>query len=305
MKIYVNGKMVKDKPEPDKDNSKEIGKTLYVSKSESREKALRKFGLHAGAKIKDVNSCFESHKDFDYLYLQIPSEDFRNLSSEQVEIYLTDKIILLFHQEKSPLVEAWLKSLLVADDNIACFVEVIINLLALINSRHLSLLNAIEDKITGLEDALTKEEEMDYVGEISNLRKQLLGLRRYYESMLALMEDLEENRNGLLSEDSLRLLHFQIQKLERSYRNSLNLRDYLTQVRESYQALLDIEANKVMKLFTVITSIFLPLTLLVGWYGMNIYMPETAFRYTYPLVILASLFIVVALVIYFKRNRWF
>ena len=76
-------------------------------------------------------------------------------------------------------------------------------------------------------------------------------------------------------------------------------------VREAYQALLDIESNKVMKLFTVITSIFLPLTLLVGWYGMNLSMPETASRYTYPVVIIVSIAIVVGAIVYFKRKRWF
>lgn len=305
MRIYIDGKLVKEKPETEKGKDKGNKDTLFISGVESREQVLKEFDLHGGIKVKDVNICFESHKGFDYLYLLIPSEDLTDPREEQVEIYLTDKTLLLFREAKSSVVETWLKSLLAADDETACPEEVLINFLALLNSRHLAFLNEIEDKITDLEDALAKEEDKDYVGEISTLRKQLLGLRRYYESMLAIMEDLEENRNGLLSKDNLRLLHFQVQKLERFYRNSLNLRDYLTQVRESYQALLDIEANKVMKLFTVITAIFLPLTLLVGWYGMNLLMPETAFPYTYPIIILASVSIVVALIIYFKRNRWF
>ena len=65
----------------------------------------------------------------------------------------------------------------------------------------------------------------------------------------------------------------------------LNLRDYVTQVREAYQAQIDINLNKVMKIFTVITSIFLPLTLIVGWYGMNLKMPEYSWVYGYPFVI--------------------
>jgi magnesium transporter len=47
----------------------------------------------------------------------------------------------------------------------------------------------------------------------------------------------------------------------------LNLRDYVTQVREAYQAELDISLNNIMKIFTVITAFFSPLTLLVGWYA--------------------------------------
>ena len=228
-----------------------------------------------------------------------------DLKSEQIEIYLTHKTMLLFYEKCSFIVETWLEDFLSTDEKTDSLKENFLNLLNLLNTRHLVCMDKIEDKITDLEDALANEEDKDYVSEISVLRKQLLILRRYYESMLALMDDLEENRNGLFNEDELRLLHFQTQKAERLYHNTLNLRDYLTQVREAYQALLDIESNKVMKLFTVITSIFLPLTLLAGWYGMNLFMPEMAFRYTYLIVIFVSVIIVVGLIVYFKRNRWF
>ena len=60
-----------------------------------------------------------------------------------------------------------------------------------------------------------------------------------------------------------------------------------------------------MKIFTVITAVFLPLTLLVGWYGMNFsYMPELGWRYSYPAVIVISIGIVIALIWYFKHKKW-
>ena len=59
-----------------------------------------------------------------------------------------------------------------------------------------------------------------------------------------------------------------------------------------------------MKIFTVITAIFLPLTLIVGWYGMNLQMPEFQLPYTYPIVIVVSLLIVILSVFYFKRKNW-
>ena len=60
-----------------------------------------------------------------------------------------------------------------------------------------------------------------------------------------------------------------------------------------------------MTLLTVITSIFLPLTLIAGWYGMNFrYMPELGWVWGYPAVILVSILIVVLSLIWFKKKKW-
>ncbi len=303
MRIYIDGEKIESKVEPAKSENRE--EVLCICKAENREQILTEFGFHDGLKIKYRNTCFESHKGFDYLYLSVPSEDLTNAEYERIEIYLSDKTMLLFYEDDSLVVNALRENFLSADEKIKSPKKALLEILNLLSARHLACLDDIENEIVELEDALAKEESREYVGEISILRKKLLTLRRYYESMLTLMEDLEENRNALFGKEGLRLLHFQTGKIDRLYHSTLNLRDYLTQVREAYQALLDIESNKVMKLFTVITSIFLPLTLLVGWYGMNLNMPETAFRCTYPIIIFASVAIAAGLIIYFKRNRWF
>jgi magnesium transporter len=60
-----------------------------------------------------------------------------------------------------------------------------------------------------------------------------------------------------------------------------------------------------MTVLTVITSIFLPLTLIAGWYGMHFrYMPELQWRYSYPVVIVISIVIVAGCLIWFKRKKW-
>lgn len=303
MKIYIDGKLAADKIKQNQSEHDE--EILHVCKAENREQLLKGFDFRGISKIKRENTYFESHESFSYMHLLVPSEDLADPKSVRMEIYFADKTMLLFYEGKSFIVESLTEILFSADHEIDTLEEIFHWILNLLNTRHIACLNEIEDKITDLEDTLVKEEKINYVVKIGALRKQLLTLRRYYEDVLTLMEDLEENRNGLFAEETLRLVHFQTQKAECLYHNVLNLRDYLTQVREAYQALLDIESNKVMKLFTVITAIFLPLNLLVGWYGMNLSMPETAFHYTYFIVIFVSIAIVAGLVVYFKRNRWF
>ncbi|MDO4345351.1 MAG: CorA family divalent cation transporter, partial [Eubacteriales bacterium] len=117
---------------------------------------------------------------------------------------------------------------------------------------------------------------------------------------------LLDNANMLICEEEM--LHFNIlhNRVDRCYAAVLNLQDYVTQMREAYQAQIDIEQNELMKVFTLITTLFLPLTLMVGWYGMNFKgMPELSSELGYPLFILASIVIIAGLILYFKKKKWF
>ena len=116
---------------------------------------------------------------------------------------------------------------------------------------------------------------------------------------------MEENRNSLIGSKDLIFFKLLSNRTDRLLRGVHNLRDYVTQVREAYQAQVDIELNSVMKLFTVLTAIFLPLTLIVGWYGMNFSMPEYSWFYGYPFAILLSVAVIIISVAYFKKNKWF
>lgn len=167
------------------------------------------------------------------------------------------------------------------------------------------ILKKIESSIIALEEQVISGVEKDFTVEIIKLRKQLLYLKRYYEPLIDIAEDLEENENGLIDEVAIRFFTMLISRIKRLNYNVSNLRDYVTQVREAYQAQVDIKLNKTMKLFTVITTIFLPLTLIVGWYGMNFtQMPELKSVYGYPSVIVLSLAVVAVCLVYFKRHDY-
>lgn len=169
-------------------------------------------------------------------------------------------------------------------------------------------LEELEERITENEDqAITdyKSYKREYAGEIIALRRELLRLKRYYEQLNNIFEELMENENKLIANENMRSFRILDGKIDRLYSHVLNLRDYVTQVREAYQAQIDIEQNSLMKIFTVVTSIFMPLTLIVGWYGMNLKMPEVSWDYTYLFVIGGSVLLVATLILIFKRRKWF
>ena len=84
------------------------------------------------------------------------------------------------------------------------------------------------------------------------------------------------------------------------------LREYCLQVQTMFQAEIDLRQNRTMKILTVVTTIFLPLSLLAGWYGMNFTgMPELTWKYGYPAAIAVSVGIVIlSLWICKKKKFW-
>lgn len=163
----------------------------------------------------------------------------------------------------------------------------------------------IEREILDLEQALIAAGKRDCVAEIINLRKRLMVLKKYYEQFLNVLDILVENENGIFDGRTLRFFKMLARRTERRFQNVLNLREAVTQVRESYEAEVDISLNTTMKVFTVVTTIFLPLTLIAGWYGMNFQMPEYGWEHGYAIVAAFSLLFVVIGVAFFKMKKWF
>lgn len=166
-------------------------------------------------------------------------------------------------------------------------------------------LEKLEEEITLSEDDLLERTSSECTEKIVEYRKKLLKLKRYYEQLNTIFEGFNENENNLLSDDYLRIYKILDNRVDRLFSTVLNLRDYVTQMREAYQAKIDIEQNNLMRVFTVITSIFMPLSLIAGWYGMNLRMPEFAWKYGYLAVIILSVAVCITCLIYFKKKKWF
>ena len=82
------------------------------------------------------------------------------------------------------------------------------------------------------------------------------------------------------------------------------LRENVIQLRELYQSKQDAQQNKIMCILTVVTTLFLPLTLLTGWYGMNFaYMPELHWKYGYLAVFILAVLIVTMEIVYYKKKK--
>ena len=160
-------------------------------------------------------------------------------------------------------------------------------------------LDAIEDEI---EHDKNEDKGSDRVNEI---RSDIRDLMTHYNQLIDLGEELEENENNFFSQKNLRYFRLFISRVERFNDRAASLRDYTVQIRDLYKSHLDIKQNRIMTVLTVITSIFMPLTLIAGWYGMNFkYMPELDWKWSYPVVAGVCLLIVIIALIFFKKKKW-
>lgn len=166
-------------------------------------------------------------------------------------------------------------------------------------------LEEIEEKVTDIDDSVIHDCSEEIREKILDLRYEILRLKKYYEQFEEIFEELCDNDNEIISEDGLKYFGILDNRCERLLRQVMTLWEYVVQVRESYQAQIDIEQNRIMKVFTFMTSIFLPLTLIAGWYGMNLQMPEYSSKIAYPIVIVVSVIICVVWIIFFKKKGWF
>lgn len=173
-------------------------------------------------------------------------------------------------------------------------------------SRDLHRLEEIEDSMQELEDKVLAGVLDDFNAPMTVLRKEAMTWLRYYSQLDDVASEFRENEIGFFSGEEERLFRMLEDRINRLRERSQQLCTYSMQIQSMFQAEVDIRQNRIMQILTIVTAIFLPLTLLVGWYGMNFsFMPELKWKYGYPTMFVVSIIIVaVSLYICKKKKFW-
>lgn len=179
------------------------------------------------------------------------------------------------------------------------FLEMIINL-------DRDRLESYDSELSKIENLIEREDaELDSVERANEIRGDLRILRVHYEQLLDFTQELEENENNFFKPDNLRYFRLFSNRIERFRDTAKAVEDHAVQIRDIYKAHTDIKQNRIMTVLTVVTTIFMPLTLIVGWYGMNFrYMPELDSVWGYPVIIAVSLLVLIGSLLYFKKKKW-
>lgn len=167
------------------------------------------------------------------------------------------------------------------------------------------VLEEMGELIEEIEDELIEEPDQDTLREIYELKREMLYLRKYIWPLREVVHKLQISESPLIDSNTkvyIRDLYshaIQITDTAESYR------EMITGMLETYLSVASNRMNEVMKMLTIIASIFIPLTFVAGLYGMNFeYMPELHHRWGYPGIIVLMLLIATGMIYYFKRRKW-
>ena len=168
----------------------------------------------------------------------------------------------------------------------------------------LRLLEKYEAELDKIDKDVEKDNNPD-MDRVNDIRGFLRDFRLHYDHLIDLAQELEENENDFFKEENIRFFRLFSNRVSRLLDIVNSLLDYTGQIRDTYESRLDVKQNRIMTVLTVVTTIFMPLTLIVGWYGMNFkYMPELDKVWGYPVVIIVSILIVIGSLIFFKFKKW-
>ncbi|NCB93526.1 MAG: cobalt transporter [Clostridia bacterium] len=169
-------------------------------------------------------------------------------------------------------------------------------------NRDLEMLGQYEKRLMHMEEDIMHDKTMNFQSELMPLRRELLILRGYYDEIADMGKELEDNENGFFLKKQLKYFGVITDRADRLMGKTQHLLEYAQQVKDAYQAQIDARQNSNMQFLTLISTIFFPLTLITGWYGMNFQnMPEL--EKGYPGVILLSLIVIIVCILIFKKKK--
>ncbi len=167
-------------------------------------------------------------------------------------------------------------------------------------------LEKIEQELVDLQERISAEKDLDAVNnEINLYRKEMVSQKQRYDQFLNIVEFFDMHSHTIDSDEEQEKFKVLDRRIPKLRNEVLYLRDMLSQLTDYCQTQFDMRQNHLMKIFTIITAIFMPLQLIAGWYGMNLVMPEFGFKYAYPVVTGISVAIVVGLITFFYKKKWF
>lgn len=167
------------------------------------------------------------------------------------------------------------------------------------------VLDGLDDKIEEVEGYLTDNSKEDTLQRIQNLKREALTLHKAIWPLREVSSTLQRDEIPLIQPTTQIFLRDVYDHVVQLMDTTETIRDILSGMLDIYLSTLSNRMNEVMKVLTIISTVFIPLTFIAGVYGMNFrFMPELEAPVAYPLVWVVMIVIALLMLRYFKKKKW-
>ncbi|MFW6210964.1 MAG: magnesium/cobalt transporter CorA [bacterium] len=168
------------------------------------------------------------------------------------------------------------------------------------------VLEKLSDRIADLESRIIEDPEKEDLREIHRVRREIIFLRKSIWPLREVLGRIMRTENDFINENIKDLYKDVYEHAVQAGETVEIFRDVVSGIFDLYMSMAGSRMNEVMKVLTIIATIFIPLTFIAGIYGMNFkYMPELEYTWAYPGVLILMIIAVLGMVAYFKSKKWF
>lgn len=272
------------------------------------------FGLHP-LTLEDIANTqqrpkLEEFENYIYIVLKMPLYDLTTgeTSDEQVSFVLTPGCVLSFQEKPGDVFDPIRDRIRTGRGRIrkSGADYLLYALLDAVVDGYFVLLEAIGERVESIEEELAREPSQEIMRTIHGLKRETILIRRAIWPLREVISALSKNESPLIEDTTVLYLRDVYDHTIQVIDTIESLRDMLSGLLDLYLSSVSNRMNEVMKVLTVIATMFIPLTFVAGIYGMNFqHMPELAWRWGYPAVWGVMIAMLVVMLSFFKRKRWF
>lgn len=277
------------------------------------EKIGRHFGLHPLIQEDIVNTeqrpKMEDFGDYIYIVLKMIYHDENDgeIKIEQVSLILGENFVISFQEKEGDIFSHVRERIRNGKGRIRKMKAdyLAYSLLDAVVDNYFFILEKSGEQIEELEDKVVSEPKPETLQEIHKLKRGMIFLRRSVWPLREVINSLERGESSLIQETSRIYLRDVYDHTIQVIDSVETFRDMLSGMHDTYLSSISNRMNEIMKVLTIIATIFIPLTFVAGVYGMNFkFMPELEWQWGYFAVWLIMVGVAVVMVAFFKRKKW-
>ncbi|WP_186430482.1 magnesium transporter CorA family protein [Clostridium sp. BSD9I1] len=261
---------------------------------------------------KDFNkgTKIEFFKDYIFIVLNIFDYYDEGVHSRELYIFLSNNYIITTFKEKLELLELLIedirkeKNCLLLKGN-ADPQLILYYILDRIIVKNYNVISKLEEQSDKIEIRILKNPEHRQLNDLINLRRQVYKIRKYLSPLRYIGDSLLSNDNSIIKDANMKYFQSLNTKIDKLMMSLESLVQDLALAREAFESEMSNKTNELMKIFTLIATIFLPLNLITSVYGMNVrHIPFMLINYGFYYLLIIMVVIALLLIYLFKRKKW-